>query len=286
MTKTNFLRFFKSIKIRIIFPILFAIIISLLLVELIIVINSFQNENISTLQDSFNSYTILNIFLVSVISLTLFFIILRIKKIKSLMVAKILVFLFIEGGMLSILLFGKLLLSYSKLDNSIFIIFFVGVAYVCTYFAFLTFFDSLSLKGRNRLFVVSSGSLGSFLGLLIPIIPIIVVLILLSFIDLILIQNNFFQKRIGFFEHELFIFEMAFITQEWGIGIADLICYSMIVSSTSANFGLIIGSFSLILILIGSLFTMKMTSKQKYIPGLPVTSILGLLPAIFSIIFL
>ncbi|MBT8172316.1 hypothetical protein KJN74_05550 [Candidatus Bathyarchaeota archaeon] len=186
--------------------------------------------------------------------------------------------------MLSILLFGKLLFTYLGFDNPIFIIFFAAIAYICTYFAFLTFFDSLSMNARNRLFIISSGSLGSFLGLLIPIIPIIIIIFSLSIIDLLLIKNNYFKKKIGSFEHETLIFEMAFFTEDWGIGIGDLICYSIIVSSTFANFGVIIGGLSLLLLLTGSLFTLKYTSKEKNMPGLPISSALGLLPSIIVLI--
>ena len=112
MVEDHFSKLKKSLKFYIIVPIMFAVFISIILTQLIIFVSSFQNGNISTLQDSFNFSTILNLFLVSIISLIFLFGIFRFRNIKKLTVAKILVFLFIEGGMLSILLFGKLLFTY------------------------------------------------------------------------------------------------------------------------------------------------------------------------------
>jgi hypothetical protein len=267
-----------------ILPIMFAVIVSLILTQLIIFVSTIQNGGFYSIQNSLNSSTIVNLFLISIISLLLLFGIFRLRKFKKLTIAKVLVFIFIEGGMLSILLFGKLLFTLLGFDNPIFILFFLAIAYTCTYFAFLNFFDSLSLKARNRLFIISSGSLGSFLGLLIPIVGIIVILIILSGIDLFLIQTNFFKKKLGQLNHEKFIFEMAFSTNDWGIGIGDLICYSIIVSSTFANFGIIIGSFSLFLLILGSLLTMKFTTKEKNMPGLPISLGLGILPSLIVLI--
>lgn len=284
MVEDHFSKFKNSLKFHILAPIIFAVFISIILTQLIIFVSSFQNGNIYTLQDSFNFSTILNLFLVSIISLIFLIGIFRFRNIKKLTVAKILVFLFIEGGMLSILLFGKLLFTYLRFETPIFLIFFAAVAYICTYFAFLSFFDSLSLKARNRLFIISSGSLGSFLGILIPIIPIIIILSLLSIFDFLLIKSNFFQKKFGIFTHESIIFEMAFSTNDWGIGIGDLICYSMLVSSASANFGIMIGGISLFFLLLGSLFTMKFVSKEKNMPGLPLSFFFGLLPSLIILI--
>ena len=89
---------------------------------------------------------------------------------------------------------------------------------------------------------------------------------------------------LGEAKHEKIIIEMAFQTNEWGIGIGDLICYSMIVSSTSANYGILVGSLSLLFILTGALFTMKLTAKQRQVPGLPIATTLGLLPSILVLI--
>ena len=266
------------------YPIFFAIIISMVLVQLILLVNSYQERPLLSLQKSFTTSTILNLLVVSVLSAIVLFILFRIRKIRNKTAAKALIAMFIEGGMLAILLFGKLLFISLGLETPIFLIFVAVVAYIGTYFAFLAFVDSLSQKARNRLFVISSGSLGSFLGLLIPILPVIGISIILAITDIFLIQTAFFQRMLGEAKHEKIIIEMAFSTNEWGIGIGDLICYSMIVSSTSANYGILVGSLSLLFILTGALFTMKLTAKQRQVPGLPIATTLGLLPSILVLI--
>ena len=209
----------------------------------------------------------------------------RYKKIRTEITSKLLIAIFIEGGMLSTLLFGKLLFIYLRLESPIFLVFVAIVAYLGSYFAFLSFVDSLSRKNRNRLFVISSGSLGSFLGLLLPLPVTIIASTVLAIVDAFLIQKNLFRGFLGEAKYEKMIVEMAFSTSEWGLGIGDLIVYSIIVSSASANFGLVTGGFSLLLILVGTLVTMKLTTKQRQVPGLPIATALGLVPSIFLLVF-
>ena len=179
------------------YPIFFAIIISMVLVQLILLVTSYQERPLLSLQKSFTTSTILNLLVVSVLSAIVLFILFRMRKISNETAAKALIAMFIEGGMLAILLFGKLLFISLGLETPIFLIFVAVVAYIGTYFAFLAFVDSLSQKARNRLFVISSGSLGSFLGLLIPILPVIGISIILAITDIFLIQTAFFKECSG-----------------------------------------------------------------------------------------
>jgi hypothetical protein len=283
MGKSNLLKFFsyKSGKVGFIYPIFFAIIISMFLVQLILLVSPYEEATVASLQRSFNISTIVNLLLISLLAAIFLYGLFKIKKIGNQMAAKVLVAMFIEGGMLAILLFGKLLFISLGLESPIFLVFVAIVAYIGSYFTFLSFVDQLSRKGRNRLFVIASGSLGSFLGLLLPIPIIVIVSVILAVADAFLIQTEFFKGFLGQAKYEKMIIEMAFSTSEWGIGIGDLISYSMIVSGSSANFGLVIGGLSLLLILMGALFTMRLTTKQMQVPGLPIATALGLLPSLF-----
>lgn len=270
----------KSGKVGFIYPIFFAIIISMFFVQLILLVSPYEEETIASLQRSFTFSTIINLIVVSIISAIGLYGLFKIKKLGNRTASKILIALFIEGGMLAILLFGKLLFITLGLESPIFLVFVAIVAYIGSYFAFLSFVDGLSRKARNRLFVISSGSLGSFLGLLLPIQLILIISVLLAIVDGFLIQAAFFKKFLGDARYETTIIELAFSTSEWGIGIGDLISYSMIVSGASANFGLIIGGLSLLFILIGAVFTMGLTAKQRHVPGLPIATALGLFPVL------
>ena len=277
--------FFSSTsgKIGFIYPIFFAIIISMFLVQLILLVSPYEEETVISLQRSFNSSTVVNLLIISVVSAVALFGLFRIRKFGNQTAAKVLVAMFIEGGMLAILLFGKLLFISLGLESPIFLVFVAIVAYIGTYFVFLSFVDSLSRKARNRLFIISSGSLGSFLGLLLPLPFILVIAALLAVADAFLIQSQFFKRFLGEAKYEKMIIEMAFSTSEWGIGIGDLISYSMIVSAGSANLGLVVGGVSLLFILVGAIITMRLTMRQRHVPGLPITTVLGLLPILIAL---
>jgi hypothetical protein len=287
MIKPKLNDFFSSRvgKVGFIYPIFFAIIISMFFVQLILLVSPYDKDTVASLQRSFTFSTVVNLVVVSIISAIGLFALFKIKKFGDKTASKVLIAFFIEGGMLAILLFGKLLFITLGLESPIFLVFVAVVAYIGSYFAFLSFVDGLSRKARNRLFVISSGSLGSFLGLLLPFSLILVLAVLLAIADGFLIQSAFFKKFLGDARYETTIIEMAFSTSEWGIGIGDLISYSMIVSGSSANFGLMIGGLSLVFILLGAVFTMGLTAKQRHVPGLPIATALGLIPAVFVLFF-
>lgn len=288
MAEPNSLNFRFSTKVRkigFIFPILFAILISMILVQLILLVKPCGEKTVFPLQGFFETSILLNLLVVAILFASVLFILFRVCRIRKDIAAKILIAIFIETGMLSVLLFGKLVFNLLGLESPVFLIFVAVVAYIGTYFAFLTFVDALSQNGRNRLFVISSGSLGAFLGILIPTLYVVGISIILAIVDVFLVQSRFFERIVGEAEYEKMIIEMAFSTKEWGIGIGDLICYSMIVSSTLANYGILTGGLSLILILVGALFTIKLVEKRRRVPGLPISTALGLLPSIIFLIF-
>ena len=139
---------------------------------------------------------------------------------------------------------------------------------------------------KNLLFIICSGALGSFLGVLLPVIPTVGMLLLLSLLDLILIKMKTVERIVGEVKYEKIIPFVAFSNKEWGIGIGDLTCYAITVSNAFANFGVIAGLLSLLLILLGSFVSFALVSRMLRIPGLPITIILGLLPSIlFSLSF-
>jgi hypothetical protein len=188
--------------------------------------------------------------------------------------------------MLSSLLFGKLVFTLLGLKSHFLHILAAAIAYVGVYCAYLVIVDAISERTRNTLFIVCSGSLGAFLGVLIHLLPIIGISIALSVVDMILVKRKTVQRTVGLpAEYEEMIMRMTFSTKDWGIGIGDLVCYSMIVSSSSVNFGALVGGLSLGFILMGSLLTMKLAMKHMQVPGLPIVTALGLLPPIIALLF-
>jgi hypothetical protein len=287
MTNYNFESgfFSKITHVHFILPILFTIVISILLAQFTVSIQVQSNGSVSLFDSADEFFVTLNIFfiiLISMVSLLIFF---RLFKKRSELAVRILVATFILSGILAILLFTKLLFNTLKLEFPLILIVVAIVTYIGAYFGYLVIIDSISNRMRNALFIICSGILGSFFGVLVPTFPIIISLLLLSFVDIILIKRKTVEKIFGKTAYEKILTEIAFSSKEWGIGIGDLTCYSIIVANTAANFGFLSSVFSLLLILVGSFLSLRITLSRGRLPGLPVSIILGLLPIIIQSIF-
>jgi len=266
-------------------PIFFTILISLICAQLILLAQPYGSSSRLTFEgysEVFIASNILAIAMVSALSLFLFFRLLKTKRDAAL---RILVATFIIGGMLSALLFGKHIFILLNLESPLFLLLLAVVAYVGTYFAYLAFIEALSERARNALFVLCSGTLGSFLGVLLPIIPVIGISLLLSIADIILIYRSTVEKIVGEAEYEQLIMRLAFSNKDWGIGIGDLSCYSMVVSSSAMNYGVWVGGLSLLLIFVGSILSLALAIRMVRIPGLPIAMVLGLLPSMALLFF-
>jgi hypothetical protein len=288
MTKINASENRFSVKINKLYfllPIFFTILISLIYAQFVLLAQTYSNSSTFTLEGYSEVFIALNIFAIVIVSAISLFIFFRILKTRREVALRILVATFIIGGMLSTLLFGKHIFILLNLGSPLFLLVVAVVAYVGTYFAYLAFVEALSDRARNTLFVVCSGTLGSFLGVLVPILAVIGVSLLLSVADIVLIHRNTVEKIVGESEYEKLIMKLAFSNREWGIGIGDLTCYSMVVSNALVVFGFFTGAMSLLLILLGSLISLTLTLRVARLPGLPIPVTLGLLPSIALLFF-
>ena len=272
-------------KLFFLMPVFFTILIALIYSQLVLF--SRAENNIATFlfegySEVFIALIISMITIISAISLMIF---LHILKTKKHLAIRVLVATFIMGGMLSTLLFGKHLFILLKLESPLFLLVIAFVAYIGSYFAYLAFVEALSDRLRNALFLLCSGTLGSFLGVLVPTLPVIGISLLFSLADTILISRNTMEKIVGKDEYEKMIMKVAFTNRMWGIGIGDLTCFSMIVANSSVSHGFLVGGLSLLLILVGSLLSLALTIRMIRIPGLPISTILGLLPSILLLFY-
>jgi hypothetical protein len=275
----------KINKLYFLLPIFFTILISLIYSQFVLLAQPYSNSSRLTFEGYSEVFIALNIFAIAIVSAISLFIFFRILKTRREIALRILVATFIIGGMLSTLLFGKHIFILLNLESPLFLLVVAVVAYVGTYFAYLAFVEALSDRARNTLFVVCSGTLGSFLGVLVPMLPVIGVSLLLSVADLVLIHRNTVEKIVGEAEYEKLIMKVAFSNRDWGIGIGDLTCYSMVVSSSSVNYGVLVGGLSLLLIFIGSILSLVLAIRMVRIPGLPIAMVLGLLPSMALLFF-
>jgi hypothetical protein len=281
----NFLLSAKINRLHFMLPILFAILVSLICAQFVLLSEPIRNSTalFDGMSEFFVVISILVIVVLSIVSLFVFF---RIFNKNPHFALRIVVAAFILGGMLSTLLFGKLVFSLLHLDSPLLLIVVAFVAYIGVYFAYLSIVDALSDRMKNLLFVFCSGSLGSFLGVLLPAVPVIGISLFLSVLDFLLIRRRTVENIVGEETYEKLVFNVAISNQEWGIGIGDLTCYSMVVSSTSVTFGFSIGVVSLMLILIGSLISLTLTLQRVRLPGLPIPIALGLIPLIMLLLFI
>jgi hypothetical protein len=267
-------------KLYFLLPIFFTILIALIYSQLVLASQAGSNSATFLFEGYNEVFIAVNIAVITIISALSLLIFFHILKTKRNLAIRVLVSSFIMGGMLSTLLFGKHIFLLLNFESPLFLLIVAFVAYGGAYFAYLAFIEALSNKTRNILFLVCSGTLGSFLGVLVPMLPVIVISLFLSTVDIILIRRNTVEDIVGKAEYESLIMKLAFSNKDWGIGIGDLTCYSMIVANTSISYGAPAGGLSLLLILIGSFFSLLLTIKMIRIPALPISTVLGLIPSI------
>lgn len=274
----------KTNRANLLIPIFFAILISAIFAQLVLVAEPISGSVVLSdeIDDSFVVLNTLIIAVVSIISLVLFFHFFKKKRASA---VKILIAAFILGGVLSTLLFAKLIFVLLGLASPLLLLVVAIVTYSGAYFAYLVLVDALSRRMKNVLYVICSGALGSFLGVLLSPIFSIAISLFLSFLDLVLIERKTVEKIVGEEIYENLLAEVTYSHHDWGVGIGDLTCYSLVVSNTSVNFGIYMGTLSLILILIGVLLTWVLTVRRIRQAGLPIAITLGLLPSFFLLFF-
>jgi hypothetical protein len=287
MARTDFPKFLFSTKINrlhFMVPIFFAVLISTIFAQFVLLAEPIRDS--TAIFDGIGEYyVVIYVLITTLVSITSLFIFFRLFKKRREFALKILVAAFILGGVLSTLLFGKLVFNLLGLDSPLFLLVVAIVSYVGAYFAYLVMVDALSERMKNLLFVICSGALGSFLGVLMPAVPVVGISLFLSVLDLVLIKRKTVENIVGEKAYEKLVTNVAFANQGWGIGIGDLTCYAMIVANTLLNFGLFAGSLSLLLVLIGSFLSLALTIRMVRLPGLPIPVVLGLLPSI-TLLFL
>ncbi|MBT0159767.1 hypothetical protein G4O51_07260 [Candidatus Bathyarchaeota archaeon A05DMB-2] len=275
----------KINKIYFLLPIFLAILISLIYSQSVLLAQPYSEGSTFIFEGYSAVFIALNIFAITIVSAISLFIFLRILKKRREVALRILVAAFIIGGMLSTLLFGKHLFILLNLESPLFLLVVAFVAYVGTYFAYLAFVEALSDRARNMLFVVCSGTLGAFLGVLLPTLAVVGIALFLSGADLILIHRSTVEKIVGEAEYERLIMKLSFSNKGWAIGIGDLTCYSMVVSSSSLSYGVFVGGLSLLLILVGSFLSLALAVRLVRVPGLPIAVMLGVLPSLVMLLF-
>jgi hypothetical protein len=275
----------KRRRVYFIIPILITILISIVFAYFTLFVQTYGNSLSPIFESADHFFATFNILIIAIVSVTSLFLFFHFFKKRREIAVRVLVAAFILSGILSTLLFTKLAFTFLGFESPLILIIVAIMTYVGAYFAYLVIVSAISNRMKNILFVICSGALGAFVGVIIPPIPIIGISIFLSVVDLVLINRKTVERIVGELAYEQLITEIAFSSSQWGIGIGDLTSYSIVVANTSANFGILAGFFSLSLLLIGSILSYLMTLRNGRFPGLPISMLFGLLPLIILSIF-
>ena len=276
LARANKLRFMLTITVTIILAIFFAYFV------LSVAFHGFP----SSLFDGGNEAFIeLNIFVIVAVSLASLLLFVHYFRKDPEMAVKVFAAAFILSGILSTLLFVKLIFVTMSLELPLLLLIAALVTYVGAYFAYLLLVDSLSVTIKNALFVFCSAALGSFVGITIPPFLVVGISLCLSIVDLVLIKRKTVEQFVGKTGYEKIITQISFSSKQWGIGVGDLTCYSIVAANTLLNFGLIAGGISVLMILFGSMISLTLTSRMFRVPGLPIAITLGSLPSIVILFF-
>ena len=275
---------YKPSKMSFVIPIFFTILIAIVFSQLVLVSQPYNKDYLFSLFN-LEVFSPFNLFIMAVSTVVILYLFLRAVKTGKEIAVRVLASFYIIAGCYSILLVSRLVFIMTGSDSQLLLLIPAAATFVGMFGGFLVFIGNLPVRERNRLFVISSGAFGALIGVIMPTSLVLGVLITFSIADTILVLNKSIQKSFGELKYEEILQQLTFSTTEWGIGIGDLICYSIITANTSIYFGIYPGILSLVLVLVGSYITMKVAAKQSRFPGLPIPTALSLLPSLCLLLF-
>lgn len=219
-------------------------------------------------------------FIASVVSLSLPFIYLTLKKGWTSLIEKMFA---ICGGGLTLLLSGILAMHLLELFPSFLLLISIWLFsfFICVSIVFAVA-GVFSEEMRNLVFMTYSSVVGSLLGMGIPMFSMLFILIYLCAIDLLSFKLGLLRRIVTLSEDRIF-FRLKYSDRELAIGLGDLIFYSMLASYSLVNFGASIAVLSTFLILVGWIVTFIYTTKSEVFPGLPIPLGLGMIPIVVEI---
>ncbi len=189
----------------------------------------------------------------------------------------IFIIIYLIVGTILVLLFGKQFFNVPANTMPLIYVFFGSLAYLGFYSIYLIVMDILPERLKNFIFIIYSSIIGIYLGISLPATSTIAIILALSFVDLFWVyyklRNHETNEPL-----EKFMVIVKYPNIMWGIGLGDLTCYALLVTCSFMNFGVINSLVSIILILAGSVFSMREAEKHNYFPGLPLSTGLGLIP--------
>jgi hypothetical protein len=138
---------------------------------------------------------------------------------------------------------------------------------------------------KNIVAVIYGGGIGTLLGTALPLWTGLLMVMGISIYDIYSVRSGPIKEIVKVSkEQQEIIPGLSYMTGEWEIGLGDLGIYSMLVSLAQTQFGLIACIASIIGVVIGSMLTLQLLKKREFLPGLPITSLIGAIPIVIFII--
>jgi hypothetical protein len=152
-------------------------------------------------------------------------------------------------------------------------------------FVYIILSAKVSQKSKNVVSVLYGGGIGTLLGTSLPLWTGLLMAMGISIYDIYSVSRGPIREIVKESKGaEELIPGLSYVSRDWEIGLGDLGIYSMLISLAETSFGLVACAFSMIGILIGSLLTLQLLKKREFLPGLPLTCLIGAIPIVFFMI--
>lgn len=149
-------------------------------------------------------------------------------------------------------------------NSGVVVLFVLSLGVFLTLFlTFLVLIGEYSDLVKNLLLVVFSSTMGAFFSLVFPTAQLLILVLTMMVLDLALTYS---QARQGYRGEPS---KLAFTTRDWGVGLGDLIVYTMITGKALLAFGPLAFVLSLALLITGVGVAVRLTrrSELRFLPG-------------------
>jgi hypothetical protein len=138
---------------------------------------------------------------------------------------------------------------------------------------------------KNFAAVIYGGGIGTLLGTALPLWTGLLMVMGISIYDIYSVRSGPIKEIVKVSkEQQESIPGLSYMSSDWEIGLGDLGIYSMLVSLAQTQFGLVACMASIIGVLAGSLLTLQLLKKREFLPGLPITSLIGAIPIVIFMV--
>jgi hypothetical protein len=186
----------------------------------------------------------------------------------------------------SIIFAGALMVAFGTLQGDSAFVIAIPVSFVLNIIlVYVILTTRVSQGAKNLAAIIYGGGIGTLLGTALPLWTGLLMVLGISLYDIYSVRSGPLKEIVKVSkEQQEIIPGLSYVSSDWEIGLGDLGIYSMLISLAETQFGILACMASILGILLGSLITLKLLKKREFIPGLPITSLVGALPIVIFMI--